>query len=210
MITGKTFVIIGTSGSGKSTLIESLKGYLDGINNHVKHFEAGVELKKIAEDGDDGTARTLRNIFKNGGPAPNVLIKNLFDGFLLGVKEDDALIIDGIPRTLIQSVYIDDILSRIDRSRNTIIIHLEVSEEIALERLIERAKSINSNTEVDIDLIKKRFLWYKLDSVPCVTFFSKDKTYKIITINGEGSESEVFDSLKIELEKVLMKKQKWS
>lgn len=206
MITGKTFVFIGTSGSGKNTQIEKLTEYLRAINSNIKHFDVGLELKKISEEKEGGTSRMLRMIFKNGGPAPNSLIKDIFDAYLLGVNESDVLIIDGLPRTILQAVYVDDVLARMDRIKNTFVIHLNVSEDVALSRLIKRGLENSNMDSFDLELIKKRFGWYKKDSLPCIKFLSMDPTCTILEIDGEGNTDEVFERLITKLEQSLVKK----
>ena len=105
------------------------------------------------------------------------------------------MLIDGFLRNAQQMYYF--LLHSFSSKRNFVAIHLGLSKERALERLMRRAE-LEGRADDTPDAIQQRFAIYEQETAPVVNYL--DSIGKVIHINGDQSietvASDIFAALK--------------
>ena len=189
------FILIGRSGCGKGTQAKLLVKYLlDKKLGDVLYVYTGEKLRNFAEKEGNLAALLAKSKMKAGGLLPSFLAVWLWSGALIeGVKENNNVIMDGSPRTLLEAMMVDDAMEFYSRNR-VIPIFLETSEEWSTKRLLGRGRSDDS-----LKSIKKRMVYFEKDVVPVINYYDGKSRHKLTRINGEQSVEEVHKEI---LEKV--------
>ena len=131
---------------------------------------------------------------KAGGLLPSFLAVWLWSGALIeGVEENNNVIMDGSPRTLLEAMMVDDAMEFYGR-RNVIPVFLETSEEWSTQRLSDRGRNDDS-----LKSIKERMAYFEKDVVPVIDYYNGKSRHKLMRVNGEQSVEEVHREI---LEKV--------
>ena len=189
------FLLIGRSGCGKGTQAKLLIKYLKDNNlGETLYIYTGERLRNFAEKEENLAARLAKNKMKAGGLLPSFLAVWLWSGALIeGVEENNNVIMDGSPRTLLEAMMVDDAMEFYSR-RNVIPIFLETSEEWSTQRLSDRGRNDDS-----LKSIKERMAYFEKDVVPVIDYYNGKSRHKLTRINGEQSVEEVHREI---LEKV--------
>ena len=189
------FLLIGRSGCGKGTQAKLLIKYLKDNNlGETLYIYTGKRLRNFAEKEENLAARLAKNKMKAGGLLPSFLAVWLWSGALIeGVEENNNVIMDGSPRTLLEAMMTDDAMEFYSR-RNVIPIFLETSEEWSTQRLSDRGRNDDS-----LKSIKERMAYFEKDVVPVIDYYSGKSRHKLTRVNGEQSVEEVHREI---LEKV--------
>ena len=186
-----TFVFFGIAGSGKGTQIELLKNYLEK-NNISKEFvfaSPGNEYRKIVSSGGY-SGSYIQEIMHQGLLLPDFLTTSLVNAEIVNkITEDSSIIADGYPRTINQSIALEQILNFFKRD-GAHIIYIEVSKEEAVKRMKLRARSDDTD-----ESIAKRFDEYVNNVLPSMDYFKDKSGYTIYKINGEQSIEEVHQEI---------------
>ena len=86
------------------------------------------------------SAQIAKKKMKEGGLLPSFLAVWLWSGALIGgVNENNHIIMDGAPRTLLEAMMTDDAMKFYGRDK-VIPVFLETSEEWSIQRLLGRGK----------------------------------------------------------------------
>ena len=189
------FLLIGRSGCGKGTQAKLLIKYLlDKKLGDVLYVYTGERLRNFAEKEETLAARLAKNKMKAGGLLPSFLAVWLWSGALIeGVEENNNVIMDGSPRTLLEAMMVDDAMEFYGR-RNVIPVFLETSEEWSTQRLSDRGRNDDS-----LKSIKERMAYFEKDVVPVIDYYNGKSRHKLMRVNGEQSVEEVHREI---LEKV--------
>jgi adenylate kinase len=182
MNTPATFLFIGRSGCGKGTQGAYLREYLEA--NHTEHptfyLEMGERYRSFINE-DNYTAELARGIQLAGGLQPEFLSVWMWAGiFIESLTGNEHLIIDGTPRRPREAFVIDSAFKFYGRTLPTII-HINVSEAWAKDRLRARGR----NEDSDEEKIAKKMKWFEIEVAPAVEFFRDSRTYNFLEINGE-------------------------
>lgn len=186
-----TFVFFGIVGSGKGTQIELLQEYLKKKDPAAKITYAypGAEFRKIIESGNY-TGQLVKTTFDQGWLQPNFLTISLFTNILVSSLEADKhLIVDGFPRTVIQSEVVEAVMDFYKRN-DIKVIYISVGKEEATKRMKLRARRDDTD-----EGIAKRFDEYVNNVIPAMDYFKDKGNYKIYTVNGEQSVEDVHKEL---------------
>jgi adenylate kinase len=123
-------LILGPQGSGKGT---QAKRIADTYG--IPHIATGDILRAAVEDGSELGAQ-VRPILERGDLVPDDLMVGLIRERLL---EEDGYVLDGFPRTMAQAEALDTMLDEIGKPLDAVIL-LQVSDDVATERLLGRAE----------------------------------------------------------------------
>ena len=191
----RVFLLIGRSGCGKGTQAKLLIKYLKDNNfAETLYVYTGERLRNFAEKEENFAARLAKSKMKDGDLLPSFLAVWLWSGALIeGVKENNNVIMDGSPRTLLEALMTDDAMEFYGRS-NVVPIFLETSEEWSTQRLLGRGRSDDS-----LKSIKKRMAYFEKSVAPIIDYYEKESKHKLIKVNGEQSVEDVHREI---LEKV--------
>ncbi|KOO66358.1 adenylate kinase [Helicobacter pylori] len=174
------FLIIGAPGSGKTTDAE-----LIAKNNSEKiaHFSTGDLLR--AESAKKTKRGLLIEKFTSQGEL--VPLEIVVETILSAIKSSDKgiILIDGYPRSVEQMQALDKELSTQNEVVLKSVIEVEVSENTAKERVLERSRGADDNEMVFHN--RMRVFLDPLGEIQ--NFYKNKKVYK--AINGERSIEEI-------------------
>jgi adenylate kinase len=103
-------------------------------------------------------------------------------------KAERGFILDGYPRTLAQAEALDVLLDEIDQQLS-IILFLELSDDVSRERLLKRA-SLEGRSDDRPEAIDERLETYRRATAPVVDHYRA--TGKLVQLHGERSIDEVW------------------
>jgi adenylate kinase len=122
-------LILGPQGSGKGTQAKRIAEVYG-----IPHVATGDILREAVANGSELGAQ-VRPILERGDLVPDELMVGLIRERL---AEEDRFILDGFPRTMAQAEALDGMLDEIGKPLDAVIL-LQVSDEVATERLLARA-----------------------------------------------------------------------
>ena len=122
-------LILGPQGSGKGTQAKRIAAAYG-----IPHIATGDMFRAaVAESSELG--ERVAPILEEGGLVPDDLTIEVIRERLAG---EDGFVLDGFPRTMAQAEALDAMLEEIGKPLDAVIL-LQVSDEVATERLRERA-----------------------------------------------------------------------
>lgn len=182
-------LFIGRAGSGKGTQSKRLMQFLG--EDHSFYIYTGDHLRAFMEHKEFLTAHLIREkIMSVGAKAPDFLaIWAWANEFVRGLKEEQNLVIDGSPRTLIEAKVLDEAFVFYG-IQNIFPFLLDVTREEALRRLKARKRIDDTD-----DAINARLDYYETTVVPAISYYEKESKNKLIRIDGMPSEDKVFEQI---------------
>jgi adenylate kinase len=186
-------LLLGPQGSGKGTQAERLSAEFG-----LPHIATGDMLRAAVVANSD-LGRRVKPIVDSGQLVPDDLMIELI-GERLG--EDDAqrgFILDGFPRTLAQAQALDDLLRELGRDLG-VVFELQVSDDVAVERLRRRA-ALEGRTDDTPEAIRTRLDLYHGETEPLVEHYRARGN--VIGVHGDRSVDEVFAEMAQALEQAV-------
>ena len=142
-------LILGPQGSGKGTQAKRIAAAYA-----VPHVATGDILRAAVSEGTELGAR-VEPILECGDLVPDELMVDLIRARLL---EEDGFVLDGFPRTMAQAEALDAMFDEIGKPLDAVIL-LQVSDEVATERLRARAEQ-EGRADDSPDAIRNRLRLY--------------------------------------------------
>ena len=121
-------LILGPQGSGKGTQARRIAALHD-----LPHVATGDILRSAIADGSE-LGLQVEPILERGDLVPDDLMVDLIRERL---ADEHGFVLDGFPRTVPQAEALDVMLDEIGKPLDVVLL-LEVSDDVALERLLER------------------------------------------------------------------------
>ena len=179
---GKTFGFIGRSGCGKGTHIKLLEEFLRSEGGDVITIGLGAFGRELAQK-DTLIGRWIKSIIDGGKQYPSWLASSLVIQSIYTslTNADQIVLLDGSPRRLAEAKILEELMADIGRSP-IIPIHLDISEDEAIKRLIARGRADDIP-----EAIATRLSWFTSEVVPVLEFYND----RVITIDASGSIPEV-------------------
>tara|TARA_B100000575_G_C23119704_1_gene647764 strand:- start:850 stop:1350 length:501 start_codon:yes stop_codon:yes gene_type:complete len=164
---------------------------------NVSHLSTGDILrKKLLEN--DNLANELKNIMASGNLVSDDILNSIVSS-RLSKEATKGFILDGYPRTLHQSQFLNNFLSETSSSINYIF-NIQINFEILKKRILKRS-SEESREDDNIDVIETRYNEY-LNSTQKVSDFYKDKYNNFFfEIDGSLQIEEITQNIKQILKK---------
>jgi adenylate kinase len=177
-------LIIGAPGSGKTTDAELIsKKHSDTI----VHYSTGDLFRAEVASGSE-LGKEIDKYVSKGNLVPiDIVIKTVVGAVNQAPK--DIVIIDGFPRSIEQKLELDKFLSSEDNVKLISVIEVEVSKDVARDRVLGRARGADDNDEV-FDNRMKVYL-EPLDEIK--KFYTNKNILK--TIDGERTIQEIVDEI---------------
>ncbi|SVA08131.1 uncharacterized protein METZ01_LOCUS60985, partial [marine metagenome] len=176
-------VILGRQGSGKGTQCARLMESFGPI-----HVSTGDMLRAAVAAGTE-FGRQAEAIMDAGELVPDEVMNGIVAERL---SADDVVergvLLDGYPRTPAQAEALQEALDSAGTHLD-LALNLEVPIEEATRRMLDRARA--DDTE---EAILRRLALYETETAPLVAWFEKRSL--LITVDGLGSEDEVFQRLR--------------
>lgn len=184
-------VILGPPGAGKGT-----QGALVAREAGIPHINTGDMFRTEVAAGTD-LGRRVRAILDAGDLVPDELTIEVVRARL---GQDDTLggfVLDGFPRTLTQAEALDRLLRELDRGDLTVVLDFHVSDEVAIKRLLGRAKEQDRSDDTP-ETIKRRLDVYHEKTEPLVDYYRNKGI--LVGIHADRSIDEVFAEVQEVLE----------
>jgi len=172
--------MVGRPGSGKGTQGKLLA---DAIG--AKLFSSGGEFRAWAENGSY-VGQRLKGAMEAGELLPNWLASYLYEKAVFSLEPQDKIVFEGACRTGPEAVLFDEISKWLPRPY--LAVYLNISEEEAWRRLIERSKGSGRADDKE-EVIRRRFEEYKLKNEAVVEHFRSVGT--LLEVFGERPIDEV-------------------
>jgi len=207
----KIIVIIGAPGAGKGTqsrLLSEKYGY--------PQISTGDILREMAR-ADTPLGRKVKETMAEGRLVSDEILAEVIQTRTSQLDCDDGYILDGYPRTLDQARLLEELASK--QGKEEIFVRIVVSEEELVRRLTSRlicdrcGKSYNllssqpkiegvcdldgaplkQRSDDNLESVSKRFEEYRRSTAPLIDYYRQNG--RLIELNGELPESEVFEKL---------------
>ncbi len=178
-------VLFGIQGSGKGTQAKRLAkefGY--------EIFEAGGELRKIAASRSE-LGKKITSYIDKGALVPHEIIMEVVKEAIGKIPKTQKILFDGIPRDAMQQRDFDRIMNQAGRQFTCI--HLLLSRDKAVKRIIGRAQEQGRNDDKDLTAINRRMTTFVESTLPILARYKHEG--KVIEINGDRTMDEVYGSL---------------
>ncbi|MDE2213275.1 MAG: nucleoside monophosphate kinase [Patescibacteria group bacterium] len=179
----RTVVFLGPQGCGKGTQVNLLKEFLkkNDSSRPIVHFEAGEALRTFGRE-EGYTQDMVRASMARGELQPDFVTTHLMSELLVtSMKDNEHLIFDGFPRTREQEAIFNTAI-KFYRRKSTTVFVIEISDEVAIERLLKRARYDDTK-----DGIRNRLAWTRAQIAPVIEWFKTAEGYQLFDINGERS-----------------------
>jgi adenylate kinase len=159
-------IVMGLPGTGKSTMCRALEP-----TPSLVHVEAGEVLRRL--DPDSPAGRRAQPYIDRGDLVPDELtmqawaehVEKLVDNGSF-VPERQVLLLDGIPRTLVQGK------SLRDRAEVRGLIFLDVDDDdVLVHRLLKRGETSGRSDDAGETVIRKRIAMHRADVLPVLELY---------------------------------------
>jgi len=139
----KLFLIIGAPGSGKTTDASLIAQHNPET---IAHYSTGELLRDEVARGSE-LGKTIDSFVSAGNLVPLDIV---IDTIVSAIKqsEKNVILIDGFPRSVEQMEALDAILAKETTIVLKNVIEVEVSEEVACDRVLGRGRGADDNAEV--------------------------------------------------------------
>lgn len=160
-------IIVGVAGAGKSSQCALLKA-----SGRYQWLSVGQMLR------EDITDPVAKQDIQDGKMLSDDMVIDMVGARIASMGDDPELVLDGYPRTIRQ---VDWLMKAHDEGRLRIshVIHLEVAEEVAYDRLLGRGRSDDYE-----QAISARFAEYRETILPIIRQF-ESKGVVLSELDGE-------------------------
>lgn len=160
-------IFLGPPGAGKGTQAQVIAKLFDLV-----HISTGDLLRKAVSEGTP-LGQKAKATMESGHLVSDDLMISLIQEVL---PEDKGFLLDGFPRTVEQAQAFDSMLAK-EKQNLENVIYLELKDEVAAERLMERKR-----TDDKPETIRKRLDVYHAETKPVVDYYKKNG--KLKTVDG--------------------------
>ena len=180
-------IFFGPPGAGKGTQAKIISNFLK-----VSHLSTGDILRRKLND-KDNLAIELKKIMSSGNLVSDEILNSIVSSRLVKEK-NNGFILDGYPRTLNQSEFLNKFLSDNLTSIN-FIFNIQIDFNILTSRILKRSKEENREDD-NIEVIKTRYEEY-LNSTQKVSNYYKNQFSTIFhEIDGSLQIEEITEKIK--------------
>ena len=184
----KLFLIIGAPGSGKTTDAEIIA---EQNKDTIVHYSTGDLLRAEVASGSE-LGKEIKSYIDNGKLVPLEIVINTIKS-AIEKADKPVVIIDGFPRSVEQMNALDEMLKNNSNIKLIEVIEVVVSEEVAKDRVLGRARGADDNVEV----FNNRMKVYTEPLAEIEKFYEAQN--KLIKINGERTIEEIVADMEKEI-----------
>ena len=187
-------VLFGKPGAGKGTQAAFLKEHYQLV-----HISTG-DLFRYNIKNETALGKLAQSYMNNGDLVPDQVTIDMLEAEVDKNSDAKGFIFDGFPRTTDQAKALDAFLI----SKNLTIsatIALDASDDILVERLLNRGKTSGRTDDQDEAKIRNRFEEYNAKTAPLQSFYKEQD--KFHSIDGIGDIDEITMRLKNAIDELL-------
>ena len=168
-------IFFGPPGAGKGTQAKIISDYLN-----VSHLSTGDVLRKKLND-NDNLAIELKKIMSSGNLVSDDILNSIVSSRLINEK-NRGFILDGYPRTLNQSVFLDKFLSDTSTSINYIF-NIQINFDILKSRILKRSEEENRDDD-NLQVIETRYKEYLVSTQKVSDYYKNNLSSIFHEIDG--------------------------
>ncbi|MDC1205423.1 nucleoside monophosphate kinase [Candidatus Pacebacteria bacterium] len=183
----QTILFIGPQGSGKGTQVRNLIARLKEIDpsDQVMDVETG-KLFRVLSETDNATARRVKGLIENGKPVPDFVTNSfVMQDFRERFSKETHITLDGFPRNVEQSVFLDQILDFYGRKELSVV-YLDTPEEVVRGRMVSRGRVDDTQ-----EGITERLRWSMEMMQSMLEYYKKRPHTKFVIVDGAQSVTDV-------------------
>ncbi len=186
-------VLFGPPGAGKGTQADLLKE-----KYNLVHISTG-DVFRFNIKNETELGMLAKSYMDAGNLVPDEVTINMLKAEVNKNTDAKGFIFDGFPRTESQAIALDTFLAEKNERINGMVA-LEVSEDLLVERLLERGKTSGRTDDTDESKIRNRFNEYNTKTAVLKDFYQDQGNYYGIDGVGDIKDitkrlSDVFDKL---------------
>lgn len=186
-------VLFGKPGAGKGTQAEFLK-----TKYNLTHLSTGdIFRHNINNETDLG--KLAKTFIDKGNLVPDQVTTKMLIDAVESTTNTDGFLFDGYPRTLSQSIALDEYFNS-KNDKITATIALEADDEILVKRLLERGKTSGRPDDQDEAKIRNRYTEYNTKTAPLIEYYQKQS--KFHAVDGIGTIEEITERLSKTIERL--------
>lgn len=178
-------VILGPPGSGKGTQAAMLVEHLD-----VPHISTGALLREAIAEGSE-LGNKAKAIIEKGELVPDDIMLGMVEERLRAPDTDKGFILDGYPRNLAQAKSLDTMLERLGKPVQEAI-HIDVDEEVIVERIAKRAK-LEGRADDTEETVRNRLRVYAEQTAPVADYYEQNGL--LTRVWGHGDIDEILQRI---------------
>ena len=179
-------IFFGPPGAGKGTQAKKISDYLN-----ISHLSTGDILRKKLED-KDNLAKKLKEIMSSGNLVSDDVLNSIVSSRLIN-ESNAGFILDGYPRTLNQSEFLNNFLLKTSNSINYIF-NIQINFEILKDRIIKRS-SEESREDDNVDVIETRYNEYLNSTEKVSNNYKKNNPSIFYEIDGSLEIDEITEKI---------------
>ncbi|MBI2310502.1 nucleoside monophosphate kinase [Candidatus Collierbacteria bacterium] len=176
-------IILGAPGSGKGTQADLLAEKFG-----LTHLSSGQLLRKEAETGSP-KGKLIADLLIGGKLLPFETVLEVLEPALKATTS--GFILDGTPRNLHQSEYLDYFFKENKITLNKVI-YLDIPIEEGIKRIMKRGQ-IEHRSDDNYDSVKIRMKAYQVETMPVIDYFEKKGL--LIKIDGTPDIQTIFQDI---------------
>ena len=184
-------IFFGPPGAGKGTQAKIIAKYLN-----ISHLSTGDILRNKLLD-NDNLSKELKKIMSAGNLVSDDVLNSIVSSRLS--NENNGFILDGYPRTLSQSKFLNEFLSEVSKSINYIF-NIQINFETLKNRILKRS-SEEGREDDNIDVIETRYNEYLNSTQKVSNFYNKEYPTIFHEIDGSLQIQQITENIKQILKK---------
>jgi adenylate kinase len=176
-------VLLGAPGSGKGTQGEKLVAHYG-----IPKISTGDALRAAVAAGTE-LGKKAKATMDAGQLVANEIVIGIVEERLNQADAHKGFILDGFPRNTAQAQVLDEMLERLGQPGIDKAVHLHVTDEEIVTRLLDRAQKEGRADDKE-DVIRKRIEVYNAETRPLLDYYAAQK--KLVTLEGVGTVEQIF------------------
>ena len=169
-------VFFGPPGSGKGTQAKLLAKELN-----LLHLSTGDILREKLNEADTLSIK-LKQIMSSGNLVSDDILNQIIADKLISEECSNGFILDGYPRTILQSEFLLSFF-KINNLNLDIIIDFKIAFKLVEERIMLRSKQ-EQRSDDNLDIVKTRLEKYTEETFPVSQFFSENFSQNFFIIDA--------------------------
>lgn len=182
----KDLVLFGIQGSGKGTQAQNILRAFPAY----KYLELGNIFRALNAN-TNLVSSYLKESIKSGKMVKDSLVFDLFKLCSHLLEDNEALLLDGFPRTMQQLDFFLGYQQR--QGRDFVAVYLDLPRDLAVERIKIRAQQQNREDDLNIDTVNKRLDLFEHETLPVVEHLRS--LGKLIVVNANQPIDAVFKDI---------------
>lgn len=179
-------VLLGAPGSGKGTQGEKLVAHFG-----IPKISTGDALRAAVAAGTE-LGRKAKATMDAGQLVANEIVIGIVEERLGQADARKGCILDGFPRNTAQAEVLDGMLTRLGQPGVSKAVHLHVTDEEIIKRLLDRAQKEGRADDKE-EVIRHRIQVYNAETHPLLDYYKKQG--KLVTVEGIGTLEQIFSRI---------------